>query len=73
MATSTIKMESARSVTDKISLSVNMTFAINANGNPYMRWTNGNNIYQIILSSSGISYQISTNGGTSWTDVWSNH
>ena len=73
MATSMIKMESARSVTDKFSVSTNMTFAINANGNPYMRWTDGNNLYQFILTSSGINYQTSTNGGTSWTGVWSNH
>ena len=48
-------------------------FAVNASGNPYIRWVNGTNCYQIIVNTSGITYQTSTNSGTSWTTRWSNH
>lgn len=59
--------------TDKLSLGTNFLIAINASNNPYMRWTNGSKLYQVIFHGSGIRYQTSTNGGSTWTDVWNNH
>lgn len=71
-----LKSTNGTTWTDMWTLTVNVTnvtFAINTNGNPYIRWADGNTYYQIVIQNSGIMYQKSTNGGSSWTTVWSNH
>ena len=62
------KVIASKAITDKATLGADLLIDVNANGNPYMRWTKSGNQYQLLLTPSNIRYEKNT--GSGWTTVW---
>lgn len=73
MATSTIKYNTSNNITLTNTNAVG--FGVSSANNPYVRWTKEGIIYQVVYSTNSdlIILQQSTDGGTSFTTIYSGY